>query len=152
MIPQTRPAQCISPGLLGVCSLLILPQLAGSNRTPDSGVKRGPITVHVLDTVLGKPAPGLAVVLERRSDPGWKELARGRTDDSGRIDGLLEPGTPLPAGIYRITYQTGDYFARRKVTTFYPEVQVIFEVREPNAHHHLPLLLSPYGYTTYRGS
>jgi len=152
MIWQMGRLKRVIPGLLGVCFVLILPHVAGSNAAQDSGAKRSPITVHVLDTMLGKPGAGLAVVLERRSDPGWRELARGRTDDSGRIESLLEPRTPLPAGIYRITFQTGDYFARRKVKTFYPEVQVIFEVSEPNAHHHLPLLLSPHGYTTYRGS
>jgi len=104
MISQTRRPNHVIAGLLGVYPLLILPNMAESNAAPESRTKRSPITVHVLDTMLGKPGTGLAVVLERRSDPGWKELARGRTDDSGRIESLLEPGTPLPAGIYRITY------------------------------------------------
>ena len=107
--------------------------------------------MHVLDTMLGKPGVGLNVMLAQ-DRPRLERTGRGRSDDAGRIDRLLEPGTTLKEGIYRITFETGEYFGRRKVATFYPEVQVIFDVREPDAHYHLPLILSPHGYTTYRGN
>lgn len=110
-----------------------------------------PITTHILDLSRGRPADGVDVRLERHDGGGWRELARGTTDDDGRIRDLLEAGT-IEAGDYRLTFATGDYFDRRGVETFYPEVSVAFRIREPSEHYHVPLLLSPFGYTTYRGS
>ena len=113
----------------------------------------GPITTHVLDTSRGCPAEGIAVVLERsRRDNSWLELGRGNTDSDGRIRGWLPEESPLTSGFYRLRFGTRDYFASLGVRGFYPEVVIVFEIVDPAAHYHVPLLLSPYGYTTYRGS
>lgn len=152
MNPRTRfPKRKLAWLLGGVC-LLIPTHARYSNRAPAAEADSAWLTVHVLDTMLGQPATGLMVVLSRRTGDDWTELARAQTSDAGRIARLLPPEAPLSAGVYRMTFLTGDYFTRRKVKTFYPEVQVVFEVTEPNTHHHLPLILSPYGYSTYRGS
>lgn len=111
-----------------------------------------PITTHVLDTSQGRPAAGVDVVLEASGSDGFRELGRGRTDVDGRCRELLAEGTPLAKGAYRLTFESGAYFAARGVATFFPRVSIVFEVREPAQHHHIPLLLSPFGYTTYRGS
>ena len=110
-----------------------------------------PITTHVLDTAKGKPAHGVPVVLELKTGPGWKELGRGTTDGDGRLKNLLPEGTALSNGTYRLIFDTGAYHKGAGTQTFYPEVAVCFEVRD-SKHHHVPLLLSPFGYSTYRGS
>lgn len=110
------------------------------------------LSTHVLDTSLGRPAAGVAVRLERHEADRWLELGRGQTDADGRCRTLLPEGVSLQQARYRLTFATGDYFAARGVPAFYPHVSVVFEVREPQQHHHVPLLLSPYGYSTYRGS
>ena len=110
------------------------------------------LTTHVLDTSLGRPAGDVAVTLARREGGAFIEVGRGRTDADGRCRELLPPGVSLQASVYRLTFDSGTYFAGRGVPAFYPEVSVVFEVREPAQHHHVPLLLSPFGYTTYRGS
>jgi 5-hydroxyisourate hydrolase len=119
---------------------------------------RSPITTHVLDTALGKPAAGVPLVLERVDDdhapPGLGRhsvIARGVTDADGRVADLLAPGS-LEAGTYRITFDTAAYFAATDRQSFYPSVSVLFEIRDPTQHYHVPLLLSPFGYSTYRGS
>jgi 5-hydroxyisourate hydrolase len=112
-----------------------------------------PITTHVLDTARGKPAAGVAVTLEQGDGRGgWKLLAHGVTNADGRVPNLLPDGAELSAGTYRLRFATGDYFRAQKVQGFYPEVQVVVAVEEPKAHYHIPLLLSPFGYSTYRGS
>jgi 5-hydroxyisourate hydrolase len=112
-----------------------------------------PITTHVLDTARGTPARGITVVLEvADGEHRWSELARGNTDEGGRLGTFNPPLTALGAGIYRLRFATGDYFAAAGVRTFYPEVQVVFRVDDPAQHYHIPLLLSPFGYSTYRGS
>ncbi|MGH9391320.1 MAG: hydroxyisourate hydrolase [Vicinamibacteria bacterium] len=108
------------------------------------------ITTHVLDTARGRPAEGVPVTLEVRSGGDWKTLGRGSTDSDGRARDL-SAGETAP-GTYRLTFETAAYFASTGVEGFYPEVQVVFEVRDPSQHHHVPLLLSPFGYSTYRGS
>jgi 5-hydroxyisourate hydrolase / 2-oxo-4-hydroxy-4-carboxy-5-ureidoimidazoline decarboxylase len=110
------------------------------------------ITTHVLDTARGKPAAGVPVLLEIRDGEGWRELGRAATDGDGRARGLLPEGTALVPGTYRITFDTGAYFRGQEAEGFYPEAAVVFEVRDAAQHHHVPLLLSPYGYSTYRGS
>lgn len=111
-----------------------------------------PITTHVLDTAQGRPAEGVPVVLETREDSGrWKKLASGRTDADGRVTDLLPEGAPLARGVYKLTFETAAYFGGSKAKAFYPAVEVVFEVADER-HHHVPLLLSPYGYSTYRGS
>jgi 5-hydroxyisourate hydrolase len=108
---------------------------------------RSPITTHVLDTALGRPAAGVDIRLFR----GETELARGITNDDGRIADLLAPGT-LEAGTHRMTFATGPYFEATGRPAFYPEVSVDFTIVDPAEHYHIPLLLSPFGYSTYRGS
>jgi len=109
------------------------------------------ITTHVLDTARGRPAAGLRVTLEARQGDGWAPLGSGVTDADGRVPGLVASGT-LRAGVHRVSFATGEWFQAEGLEGFYPEVQVICEIRDPAAHHHIPLLLSPYGYSTYRGS
>jgi len=110
------------------------------------------ITTHVLDVSIGKPAAGVLVVLEAEKPGGqWKELGRGATDTDGRLKDLLASGS-LAAGTYRLAFDTRAYFAARKIQSFYPQIAIVFEVRNANELHHVPLLLSPYGYSTYRGS
>ena len=109
------------------------------------------ISTHVLDTALGQPARGIRVVVERSSSSGtWTPEGEGRTDVNGRIAQLLRSGDPLEEGPYRLTFHVGDYFEGREC--FYNEITVEFVVRDKASHYHIPLLLSPYGYTTYRGT
>ncbi len=110
------------------------------------------LTTHVLDTSLGRPAAGVAVTLERREAGVFVEIGRGRTDADGRCRELLPKGVSLQSAVYRLTFDTAAYFGERGTPSFYPQVSVLFEVREPAQHHHVPLLLSPFGYSTYRGS
>jgi 5-hydroxyisourate hydrolase len=111
------------------------------------------ITTHVLDTARGKPAEGIAIALERRRDDGTFELmGRGATDADGRLRTLVGPDQTLVRGVYRITFDVGAYHERQAATGFYPEVSVTFDVVDPTQHFHVPLLLSPWGYSTYRGS
>ena len=111
------------------------------------------ITTHVLDTALGKPATGLSVMLER-VDRGVQsvQIGAGMTDDDGRLKNILAPGERLENGEYRLRFATGAYFARDGRESFYPVVVVEFSISGESAHYHVPLLLSPYGYSTYRGS
>lgn len=111
------------------------------------------ITTHVLDLSIGRPARGVSVRLEvLRPDAGWVALADKVTDDDGRVKDLLDPGARLDAATYRLTFLTGAYFERLGTQSFHPEVSVRFRVAEPGDHVHVPLLVSPFGYTTYRGS
>ncbi len=112
---------------------------------------RSPITVHALDTSRGKPAGGLAVTLEQAEGKEWRKIASAKTDDQGRIEALLPEGKSLSAGVYRLTFDTGAYFAASKTRTFYPHVVVTFQIDDPKEHYHVPLTLSPFGYSTYRG-
>jgi 5-hydroxyisourate hydrolase len=113
---------------------------------------KSPITTHVLDTSRGTPAVGIKVVLEVFTiSKEWKELARAETDTEGRIMDLLPESTKLSSGTYRLTFLTAPYFRSVGAEGFFPYVYVVFELREPVAHYHVPLLLSPYGYSTYRG-
>jgi 5-hydroxyisourate hydrolase len=112
-----------------------------------------PITCHILDTTLGKPAHGVGVVLEIRDGPdGWSELARATTDSNGRVADFNPPLEALKRAVYRLRFATGTYFATMHVRTFYPEVHVVVEIDDPSQHFHIPLLLCPFGYSTYRGS
>jgi 5-hydroxyisourate hydrolase len=109
------------------------------------------ITTHVLDTARGMPAVGVAVTLHVHSDIGWQEAGRGVTNQDGRVSNLLA-GKNLQAGKYRLTFDTAAYLARFNVPSFFPEVTILFEVQDANQHYHVPLLLSPFGYSTYRGT
>jgi 5-hydroxyisourate hydrolase len=112
-----------------------------------------PITTHVLDIAKGKPAGGVTIVIEIGLGPErWVELARGVTDGDGRIAQFIPPLAPLKPGPYRLRFATAAYFTAAGVHGFYPEVNVIVQIDDPAQHYHIPLLLSPFGYTTYRGS
>lgn len=116
-----------------------------------SGTARSPITTHILDVALGKPAAEVAVRLSRAEGATFLELAHGKTDADGRVTTLLAPGSLTP-GTYRLSFEVGAYFAASGRASFYPHVDVVFQVVHPDQHHHVPLLLSPFGYSTYRGS
>mgnify|MGYP001195558064 CR=1 FL=1 len=101
------------------------------------------LSTHVLDAAKGLPAAGVAVRLERRDGRGWTTLAEARTDADGRVRDF---GAPTGAGVHRLTFDTTG------LSDFYPEVTVAFTITQPERHHHVPLLISPYAYSTYRGS
>lgn len=110
------------------------------------------ITTHVLDTSIGKPAAEVPIRLEIRGDDGsWEPRGHGVTDADGRLKDLLKDSA-LSIGTYRISFDTYAYFTKRAVEHFYPEVSIVFVVRDANAHFHVPLLLSPFGISSYRGS
>lgn len=111
---------------------------------------KSPITTHVLDTSIGKPAARVAVRLERVTENGPEFLGSAATDADGRAASLLD--RPAAPGRYRISFDTAAYFAGREVECFFPEVSILFEITDGSQHHHVPLLLSPFGYSTYRGS
>jgi 5-hydroxyisourate hydrolase len=106
------------------------------------------LSTHVLDTSLGKPASGVRVTLER----DHTLLGSGETDDDGRVRDLLAHGSELAAGDYTLTFAVGHYFAAAKRDTFYSEIVVNFRIADGTGHYHIPLLVSPFGYSTYRGS
>ncbi len=108
------------------------------------------VTTHVLDAALGRPAEQVAVRLEHRSEEGWDLVAEGVTDEDGRI-GALGPDH-LPEGVYRLVFDTDLYFGATGQVGFYPDVTVSFVLADTAAHYHVPLLLSPFAYSTYRGS
>ena len=113
-----------------------------------------PITTHVLDTALGRPGVGIGVELEIFDplvEPSWKVVGSGQTNSDGRVTDLLPPGE-LSGGHYRISFKTAEYFQDQDNTGFYPVVRIEFQIDDPSRHFHLPLLLSPFGYSTYRGS
>jgi len=110
------------------------------------------ITTHVLDTSRGRPAGGVPVTLEVESAGGWKLLGKGTTNEDGRVADLLDSDAPMTAGVYRLIFDTGAYFASHNIQSFYPQVSVVFKIENSSQHYHVPLLLSPFGYSTYRGS
>jgi 5-hydroxyisourate hydrolase len=112
---------------------------------------KSPITTHVLDTSLGRPADGIAVTLLRHNGADWIEIARGNTDNDGRISDLLPAGA-LVTGRHRLVFATREYHERTASAAFYTEVIIDFNVADASQHYHVPLLLSPFGYSTYRGS
>lgn len=109
------------------------------------------ITSHVLDTAAGRPASGVSLALAILKGEGWEPVARAVTDEDGRVQ-AWSPETPLGSGTYRIRFQMGAYFERQGHPAFHPWVDVVFACEEPEGHYHVPLLVSPFGYTTYRGS
>ena len=109
------------------------------------------ISTHVLDISRGRPAAEVPVTLEKKNGQAYASIFAGNTDGDGRVKNLVPEGH-LEAGLYRLTFATGVYFRTQDVEAFYPEATVVFEVRDAEAHYHVPLLLSPFGYSTYRGS
>lgn len=113
---------------------------------------RSPITTHILDLSRGAAAAGVPVTLEHLLGTSWKSVARGLTGTDGRIEDFLTPGSKAEKGTYRLTFDTSTYFKSQGISSFYPNVTVVFELSNPDQHHHIPLLLSPFGYSTYRGT
>lgn len=109
------------------------------------------ITTHILDTSIGKPAKNIQIVLEKFSNNSWTEIGRGKTNDDGRLPGLLDSSVVLELGNYRLIFDTDSYYKQQNLFGLYPEVTIVFTVTE-NKHFHIPLLLNPFGYSTYRGS
>ena len=111
------------------------------------------LSTHVLDATTGRPAAGVEIRLERGADAGWVPAGQGQTDVDGRLR-LSDPGgaADFGPGVYRITFGTGAYFTASGSASFYPEVTITFEMTARDEHYHVPLLLSPYAYSTYRGS
>jgi 5-hydroxyisourate hydrolase len=110
-----------------------------------------PLTSHVLDTARGRPAAGMELHIERLDRDGWNPVAQGTTNDDGRVPDLFTAAT-FTKGTYRATFATGDWLRANDLPVFYPEATVVFVVGDPTEHYHIPLLISPYGYSTYRGS
>ena len=108
------------------------------------------VSTHVLDLMRGTPAAGVAVTLSwREADGGWNAVGAGVTDAEGRVRRMSEG--ELDAGEYRLEFATGPYFDRSGLAAFYPEVAVVFNLDDAGGHLHIPLLLSQFGYTTYKG-
>jgi 5-hydroxyisourate hydrolase len=110
------------------------------------------ISTHVLDTSVGRPASGIGVRLLRREATTWALVSEETTNADGRVPALLSPGTAAEPGEYRLVFAVDGYFAARRQDSFYTTVEVAFVVRDASQHYHVPLLLSPFGYSTYRGS
>lgn len=119
------------------------------------------ITTHVLDTSKGLPASGIRIILQKNasenpSNMKWENVSETITNVDGRGPGLapysLTGESPLDAGVYKLIFFTGQYFAENAIATFYPQVEVIFILSDSSTHYHVPLLISPFGYSTYRGS
>jgi 5-hydroxyisourate hydrolase len=111
------------------------------------------ISTHILDLVSGTPASAVPVRLEKQNPDGdWRLMTSTRTNEDGRCPQLLSEGEDLSAGVYRLIFDTASYFARQRVDALYPVVEVVFQAREGESHFHIPLLLSPNGYSTYRGT
>jgi 5-hydroxyisourate hydrolase len=105
----------------------------------------------VLDTSKGKPADGITIIFYRGENDEWTEIARGETNGDGRLSNLLQKDEVLTLGIYKLRFETKDYFDQLHVPTFYPYVEIVVDI-ESSEHYHIPLLLNPFGYSTYRGS
>merc|ERR1712093_774825 len=117
-----------------------------------SGKLKSPITCHVLDSTAGRPGANIKIRMDQLGQTGFTHVATGETDGDGR-DGVLLPGTKLDKNsIFKLTFYTKEYFLAQNKESFYPFVEVVFEIKEPSEHHHIALLLSPFSYTTYRGS
>lgn len=110
------------------------------------------LTTHVLDTARGAPASGVVVICEAETDRNFVEVARGTTDIDGRLKTLFPENAPVTPGVYRLTFEISPYFAAFGEQSLYPQVQIVFQTRAGEHHYHVPLLVSPFGYTTYRGS
>ncbi len=137
-----------------IASLMLAGSLAGVAGAVHAA-EPNPLSVHVLDLQTGQPSPGIQVDLERRVEAGgWQALGSGVTDGQGRIRALV-PAAALQqwsAGEYRVVFRTGEFYARQKQPSFFPEIPVVIRVDSAKQHYHVPLLLSPFGFSTYRGN
>eukprot|EP00048_Salpingoeca_helianthica_P001966 m.53380 g.53380 ORF g.53380 m.53380 type:complete len:132 (+) comp11823_c0_seq1:1170-1565(+) len=117
---------------------------------PAMAAAKSPITTHILDTARGRPAANVPIALFRLDGATWKQIGAGATNADGRCPNLMSE--PLTAGRFRIEFDTEHYFNSLHTTGFYPYVHIVFDIRSPTEHYHVPLLLSDYSYSTYRGS
>jgi 5-hydroxyisourate hydrolase len=108
------------------------------------------VSTHVLDTSSGRPAPGVPVILYHHDGSDWMRVGRGSTDDDGRVKALLDPSARVSAGAYRIVFEISEYFG--EIDAFYRQITIDFIIRDEASHYHVPLIVSPFGYSTYRGS
>jgi 5-hydroxyisourate hydrolase len=113
---------------------------------------QNPLSVHVLNLENGLPSANVKVVLEAQQNNQWTEISSGTTDEQGRISDLYPKDSALQKGIYKVTFKTGDWFRQKNQRSFFPEVPVVFVIDGSLEHYHIPLLISPYGYSTYRGN
>lgn len=113
---------------------------------------QNPLSVHVLNLENGLPSGNVKVTLEAQQNDKWTEISSSTTDDQGRINDLYPKDTALQKGVYKVTFKTGDWFRQKNQRSFFPEVPVVFVIDGSLDHYHIPLLISPYGYSTYRGS
>ena len=110
------------------------------------------ITTHVLDITRGLPAEGVRIELERKQDEQWLALGSGVTDGNGRLSDLLPRESTLRPALYRLRFLTGEYFSRLGITALHPFIEIVFDARDEGGHYHVPLLVTPHAYSTYRGS
>jgi 5-hydroxyisourate hydrolase/2-oxo-4-hydroxy-4-carboxy-5-ureidoimidazoline decarboxylase len=109
------------------------------------------ITTHVLDTAAGRPGRDISIRLMNKVNNDWQTIAQGTTNGDGRVSDLLPSGKILAPGVYKMVFETGNYYSDQKIRSFYPWVEILFQIFD-DAHYHVPLLISPFGYSTYRGS
>ncbi|XP_072374127.1 5-hydroxyisourate hydrolase isoform X2 [Scyliorhinus torazame] len=119
--------------------------------SPDCRMTPSPLTTHILNTAQGVPAAHVAVSVYRVEDKAWREIARGATNSDGRCPGLLTSETFVP-GIYKMKFATDEYWQSLKMTSFYPYIEVVFNILDASQKYHIALLLTPFSYSTYRGS
>ena len=113
---------------------------------------QNPLSVHVLNLESGLPSAGVKVILEEQKEGKWVQLAQGETNQQGRIPALYPEDKKFDDAVYKVTFKTGDWFKQRKQESFFPEVPVVFKADGAVEHYHIPLLISSYGYSTYRGN
>ncbi len=113
---------------------------------------QNPLSVHVLNLESGLPSAGVKVILEEQKEGKWVQLAQGETNQQGRIPALYPEDKKFDDAVYKVTFKTGDWFKQRKQESFFPEVPVVFKADGSVEHYHIPLLISSYGYSTYRGN
>lgn len=132
--------------------LLICAIALAANTAAVAAPAANPLSVHVLDLQSGRPTAGIGVMLEQRVGADWRTIAAAVTDAQGRIPALYPEGKPVDAGEYRIVFKTGEHYARLGQPSFFPRIPVEIVMDKATAHYHVPLLLSPFGYSTYRGN
>ncbi|MFH2376875.1 hydroxyisourate hydrolase [Hafnia paralvei] len=132
--------------------VLLLASLISLTATAGAEQIKNPLSVHILNQQTGLPSAGVTVTLEHKEGDKWGNLSSAVTDTDGRIPALYPAHKTMALGDYKVTFKTGAYFSALKQDTFFPEIPVVFHVTKMNQHLHVPLLLSQYGYSTYRGS
>jgi 5-hydroxyisourate hydrolase len=131
-------------------AILIATSLSAGAAQP--AAPKNPLSVHVLNLQTGSPTAGIEVELDQKQNNNWVKLASGKTDSNGRISALFPEDKTASAGSYRVVFKTGDYYKMNNQKTFFPEIPVEFNMETTGEHYHIPLLLSPFGYSTYRGN